>query len=44
MEAPWVKGEPLAQTLAWAEAMGQQQKVACTVETADCSGLAWLEV
>ena len=38
-----MKGEALAQTLAWAEAMGQQE-VACMVVTADCSGMALLEV
>lgn len=51
MEAPWVKGEPLAQemgdpmvlTLAQAEATGQLQKVACMAPMAGHSGLASLE-
>lgn len=42
MEAPGVKGAPLAQTLAWAKAMGQQQ-VACMVVMVDHLELALLE-
>lgn len=44
MEAPLVKGGPLAWTWAWTEATGEQQKVACTVVKVDCSELALPEV
>lgn len=54
MQAPWGQvvplvqlqetGAPMALTSAQAEAMGQQQKAACMVATADSSGLTLLEV
>lgn len=43
MGAPWAKGEPLAWTWAWAGAMGQWQKVACSVAMV-ASGPAMPEV
>lgn len=44
MEAPSAKQGPLAWTWAWAEAMGEQQKVACMVVKVDHLGLALPEV